>query len=139
MNLITEKFIAEQEGCNLKAVWDVNGWACGYGEHGDDIHEGTSWSQEYADARLALRVEKFRIAVDALVKTPINENQEAALTSLAYNIGAAALASSTLLRLLNSGDKFGAAAQFIRWDRSGGVELPGLAKRRHDEADLFLS
>ena len=128
MNQTAIDFIKAAEGCTLEAVWDVNGWACGYGEHGDDIHENTSWSQEYADARLALRVEKFRIAVDALVKTPINENQEAALTSLAYNIGAAALASSTLLRLLNSGDKFGAAAQFIRWDRSGGVELPGFVE-----------
>jgi lysozyme len=147
MNQIALDFIKEHEGCSLTAVWDVNGWACGYGSHGPDVHEGTVWSQEQATARLAQDVARFEAAVDNVVKVPITENQQAALISFAYNLGIFALAGdpkhgtppSTLLRLLNAGDKLGAASQFIRWIHVGNKEVPGLIKRRHDEADLFLA
>ncbi len=138
MNQIALEFIKEHEGCSLKAFFDVNGWACGYGSHGADVHEGTTWTQEQADARLEQDAQRFEDAVNALVKVPITQNQQAALTSLCYNIGAKALTSSTLLRALNAGDKMMAAAQFVRWVHIGNQEIPGLIKRRHDEADLFL-
>ncbi len=39
--------------------------------------------------------------------------------------------------LLNAGDMAGAAAEFMRWTRSGGRELLGLRRRRTAEQALF--
>lgn len=78
-------------------------------------------------------------AVSRLVDVALTENQNDALCSFVYNLGAGALATSTLLKLLNYGDYSGAAAQFLRWDHAGGKVLPGLTKRRQAEKALFLS
>ncbi len=75
--------------------------------------------------------------VQALVKVKVNDNQFAALVSFAYNCGTGNLARSTLLRLLNAGDATGAAAEFGKWNKSGGKVLAGLTRRRAAEADLF--
>lgn len=140
MNQTAGQFIKEHEGCRLKAYADTGGvFTIGYGATGPDIHPGTTWTQEHAETRLAEDVARFEKAVDELVTVPITDNQRAALISFAFNLGAHALAGSTLLKKLNAGDKMGAAAEFIRWDRAGGVEVPGLLRRRHNEADLFLS
>jgi lysozyme len=76
-----------------------------------------------------------------MVTVPLTQNQFDALVDFAYNAGAANLRSSTLLRLLNSGDYAGASGQFIRWNKatSNGqlIVLPGLTRRRTAEAQLF--
>lgn len=77
-------------------------------------------------------------AVSGLVKVDVTDNEFAALVSFAYNVGRNALASSTLLKKLNSGDKQGAADQFLRWDHAGGVVVAGLTRRRKAERALFL-
>ena len=72
------------------------------------------------------------------VLVPLNDNQLAACTSLAYNIGLAAFRGSTLLRKLNDGDYQGAADQFPVWNKAGGRVVQGLVNRRAAERDLFL-
>ena len=71
------------------------------------------------------------------VTVPLTNNQTAALADFVFNLGSGNFAGSTLLRLLNSGDYEGAAAQFDRWDHAGGVELAGLLRRRKAETALF--
>jgi lysozyme len=39
----------------------------------------------------------------------------------------------------NRGEKEAAAKEFSKWTKSGGRVLPGLVKRRKDEASLYLS
>ena len=73
------------------------------------------------------------------VKVPISQQMFDALVSFAYNVGAANMAASTLVRKLNAGDINGAAAEFDRWVFSGGARLAGLTKRRDAERALFLS
>jgi lysozyme len=72
---------------------------------------------------------------------PINQNQFDACVSFAYNEGSNALKTSTLLRLFNSGDTAGAAAQFLVWNkvRVDGqlVYDQGLENRRIAEQALF--
>jgi lysozyme len=75
--------------------------------------------------------------VSSVVTRDVNDNQFAALVSFAYNCGVAYLRQSTLLRLVNSGDFAGAAQEFPKWNKSGGMVLPGLTKRRQAEAALF--
>ncbi|MFC5358039.1 lysozyme [Azospirillum himalayense] len=79
--------------------------------------------------------------VDRLVKVLLTDQQRGALASFVFNLGAGALQSSTLLRLLNQGDYAGAAKEFPKWVYAtvDGIktQLPGLVKRRAAEAKLF--
>ncbi len=74
-----------------------------------------------------------------LVKVPLNQNQFDALISICYNIGMGNFSKSTLLKKINQGDFNGASLEFERWNKSGGVVLAGLVKRRLKEKALFIS
>lgn len=138
VNQIAVDFIKRHEGCRLKAYKDSVGvWTIGYGATGADIKEGLVWTQEQAEERLQSDIAKFKKELDRLV-TNLSEKQEAALLSFIFNLGASALASSTLLVKLSQGDKLGAAKEFHRWSHAGGKELKGLLLRRMREAVLFL-
>ncbi len=83
----------------------------------------------------------LRWAIDCVSKAvtvPLTENQRAALISFVYNVGCAAFKGSTLLRLLNAGNASGAANEFLRWNKAGGVVSQGLVDRRFIERDVFL-
>jgi lysozyme len=130
------------EFCKLQAYPDPGSkdgrpWTIGWGHTGKEVVKGLVWSQAQADAALVKDADKFSAAVDDLVRIPINQNQFDALVCLAYNIGAAALSSSTLLKMLNSGNYDGAAAQFLRWNKNDGKVMLGLARRRLAEKYLF--
>lgn len=84
-------------------------------------------------------IEQKATAVSNMVKVSINDNEYAALVCFAYNVGVGALQGSTLLKLLNAGtDRVAVADQFLRWNKAGGKELPGLTRRRQAERSLFL-
>jgi len=138
---IAVNFIKQWEGLSLTAYWDGLGdvWTIGYGTTGPDIHGGLTWTLEQCEDRLASDIAAFSQSVIQLLSVQVNDNQLAALISFAYNLGASALASSTLLALLNQGDFQGAAAQFPRWDHSGSQVVQGLLNRRNAEMALFLS
>lgn len=98
-------------------------------------------TREQAQALLkADALEKAR-DVQALVLVPLTDNQLSALVSFAFNVGIGALASSTLLRLLNAGDYASVPAQMARWVkgqvRGKTVTLPGLVERRRLEGLLW--
>lgn len=76
-------------------------------------------------------------AVQRLVTVKLTQAQYDALVSLVFNIGPGAFARSTLLRKLNAGDCYGAADEFLRWDRAGGKRLRGLQNRRQAERKEF--
>ena len=71
------------------------------------------------------------------VRRVLTDGQAAALASLIYNIGPDAWQKSTIRRLVCAGDMAGAAGQFERWNKAGGVVLPGLVKRRQVERAIF--
>lgn len=127
------------EGCRLQAYQDSVGvWTVGYG-HTVGVHPGLVWTQEQADQTLAEELGEFAGKVAGLLTEPVSQNQFDALVCFAYNVGVQALHGSTLLRLVNSGDIKGAAAQFPRWNRAGGQVLAGLTRRRAAEQQLFLA
>jgi lysozyme len=78
-------------------------------------------------------------AVHRFVTVDLTQSQFDALVSFAFNVGARALQTSTLLRKLNAGDRQGAANEFLRWTQAGGREVPGLVRRRSAERTLFLT
>ena len=67
----------------------------------------------------------------------LNAGQAAALASLIFNIGVGAWAGSTIRRRVVAGDFAGAAAEFGRWNKAGGVVVSGLVARRADELRIF--
>ncbi|MBT2186177.1 lysozyme [Sphingobium nicotianae] len=75
-------------------------------------------------------------AVPALRDRP---QQFAASISLAYNIGPAAFARSSVARHFNAGDWRGGCEAFLMWNRAGGRVVTGLDRRRHDERTLCLT
>ncbi len=88
--------------------------------------------QQLLEADLMIAIK----AVDSLVTVRLPVERRAALVSFVYNVGAAQLAGSTLLRKLNAGDVRGACAEFDRWVYAGGVKLNGLVARRAEERQL---
>jgi lysozyme len=82
--------------------------------------------------------------INAYVQIDIAQREFDALVVLCFNIGALAFQGSTLRRLLNAGDRQGAADQFMRWDMAHDaktgrlLESDGLRKRRAAERALFL-
>ena len=77
-------------------------------------------------------------AVQRMVKVKLTQAQYDSLVSFTFNCGPANLASSTLLRKLNTGDYCGAGKQFYRWDYAKGKRLRGLTARRAAEAVPFI-
>lgn len=61
----------------------------------------------------------------------------AAILDFTYNLGSGNLASSTLRKRINAGDKAGARDELMKWVKGGGRVLPGLVRRRTAEAALI--
>jgi lysozyme len=61
----------------------------------------------------------------------------AALVDFAFNLGEGNLRASTLRRKVNAGAWDEVPTQFMRWNRAGGIVLPGLTRRRAAEARLI--
>lgn len=131
--------IREFEGLRLDAYQDVAGvWTIGYGST-RGVVPGLRITPEEADGRLTDDLARAEEAVRRAVTVPLAQSQFDSLASLAYNIGAAAFAGSTLVRKLNAGDATGAAQEFARWVHAGGKIVPGLERRRERERALFAS
>jgi lysozyme len=130
------------ESCRLEAYPDPEyGWrvaTVGYGATGPSIVQGTVWTQDEADADLLYHMTGLGVHIDSVVTVPLSDEQKGALCDLAYNIGIAAFGGSTLLRMLNAEHIQGAADQFPLWNKSNGVVLEGLVKRRDAERALFI-
>ena len=129
--------VKQFEGCKLKAyICPAGILTIGFGSTGPHVKPGMVITQDQAEELLRSDLRRFEDYVaDHCGKT--TDNQFAALTSLAFNIGEGALAKSTLRKLHMAGDYAGAQAQFARWNRGGGKVLPGLVKRRAAEAKLY--
>lgn len=120
-------------------VWTI-GYGATYGPDGRRVtRHSPSISEAEADVLLARDLSKFAAGVDRLVSVSIGDQQRAALTSFAFNLGLGALKSSTLLRRVNGQEWDDVPAQFRKWVFGGGRKLPGLVARREAEVALWLS
>lgn len=130
------------ESCRLAAYPDpgsIDGrpWTIGWGHTGPEVKRGLVWTQSQADAAFVRDLQATEYLVG---QTAPNASQAEfdALVSFAYNLGAAALRGSTLMRLYKAGDTRGAADQFLRWNKNDGAVMHGLTRRRTAERALFL-
>ncbi|MEP3246269.1 MAG: lysozyme [Sneathiella sp.] len=117
-------------------------WTLGYGstrdENGQRVtkHSDAIMLQQ-ANVLLARDTRRALAAVRRQVRVPLTPEEAAALTSFTFNLGAGALASSTLLKRVNSNERADIPHQFRKWIYAGGRILPGLVRRRAEEAMLW--
>lgn len=141
-------FIKEFEGFRANLYNDPAGH-CTIG-YGTLVHKGNCDGTEPAEYKsgvsearakelLKEKTTVFETAINNLVKVALNQQQFDALTSFVYNIGEGAFTKSTLLKKLNGGDFAMVPVELKKWVKANGVTLPGLARRREAEANLFTS
>jgi lysozyme len=133
--------IKRAEGLKLDSYRCPAGIATvGYGHTGPDVRIPMTITPGEAERLLLEDVARFENGVtNCLCGAPTNANQFSACVSLAFNIGLAKFATSTVLKKHKLGNYQGAADAFLLWNRGGGRILPGLAARREAERELYLS
>jgi len=120
------------------------GWGtCSYPDGRAVTLDDPAITERQADEFLAAALARtWEELTRALSRAP-SAHQGAALLSLGYNTGAAALAGSALLAKFNAGDVAGAGNEFPKWchARVNGKEtvIEGLLRRRRAERALFLA
>ncbi len=111
-------------------------WTIGWGSTGAEVVPGLIWSQEQCDARLKRDLVRYaRDVANAVGAAPTTPAQFDALTSFHYNTGA--IAKATLTKLHRTGRFDAARAEFGKWINASGRVMPGLVKRRAEEARLY--
>lgn len=138
---LARPFIEKWEGCRLTAyVCPAGIWTIGIG-HTKDVTEHDEITYEQARELLRQDVEEVKRGLAPFVNVPVTEGQFIALLSLAFNVGAGYVVHNCprLMRALNAGDCEACANEFLDIVKANGVTLPGLVKRRREEAKLFLS
>jgi lysozyme len=138
--------IKEFEGLSLKpykcsAGVPTIGYGSTYYENGVRVTmSDVPITKERAFDLLKINASRFAIKVDNLLKKPVTQNQFNALVSFAYNVGSGALASSTLLKLVNNNpNDANIAKEFLKWNKAGGNAVKGLTNRRIKESALYFT
>jgi lysozyme len=132
------ELIKSFEGFRSEPYQDVVGlWTIGVGHLIQPHEKFTKLTPSEVDALLEKDLERTCEGVANCLKVAVNENQFAALVSLAFNIGIGAFSKSTLVKKLNAGNIEGAEVEFGRWNKAGGKVVDGLTRRRLAEAELF--
>ncbi len=133
--------IMQFEGCRLVAYRDVAGiWTIGFGHTGPDVGPGLRITKARAIELLAQDLRKFERGVSQVVGIADQEHFDA-MVSLAFNIGVAAFAKSSVARWHKAGDQEKAAYSFGLWNKArvaGKLKVvAGLVRRRAAEASMY--
>ncbi|GAA0468469.1 lysozyme RrrD [Tatumella punctata] len=113
-------------------------WTVCTGHTGPDVIPGHRYTDAQCDAFLKADLRTANNAVTRNVKVPMNEMQEAALTSFVFNVGAGNFSRSSLLRQLNAGHYTEACNSLTRWVYIGRTKSTGLINRREIEKEICL-
>lgn len=126
------------EGCSFVAYkCPANIWTIGFG-HTKGVKEGMRISESQAEAFLQEDLADAEKAVNSQ-SLKINQNQYDALVSFTFNVGVGNFGKSTLLKKVKANaDDPAIRNEFARWNKGGGKVLPGLTRRRKEEADLYF-
>lgn len=131
--------IKKHEGLRLESYRCPAGrWTIGYG------HTRTAKAgMRITEAQAHVLLQSDLAAAEAIVYTALpdlKQHQFDALVSFVFNVGAKAFLHSTLLRRIKAAaPEADIRAEFARWSYANSQFLPGLAKRRADEANLFFN
>lgn len=130
--------LSQREGVRLKAYRDSKGIpTVGVGHTtaaGDPVVQiGMTISPAQCDEILSRDLSKFEAILNDALKVPVADHEFDALLSIMFNVGPA-FARSTAIRLLNRGDRRGAAQHILDWEIP-----PSIIGRRHTEYVQFIT
>jgi len=138
--------IAEFEGLSLKpykcsAGVPTIGYGSTYYENGTRVQMSDApITKQRGEQLLQHTADRFASKVFNLIKKPVTQNQFNALVSFAFNVGSGALASSTLLKLVNVNPNDAMIAkEFLKWNKVNKVPVQGLTNRRIKESALYFT
>ena len=133
------ELIKRHEGLVLQAYLCPAGvWTIGYG-HTRGVKSTDRITPQQAEQFLREDLRSAETTILRPVRRPLRQNQFDALVSFVFNVGAGNFQSSTLLRKVNENpNNPDIRGEFGRWIYAKRVVLPGLVKRRRDEADLYF-
>jgi lysozyme len=134
------------EGYSLDAHKDpVGNWevCAGVKITAREAREKPHWTEEECRNTDFAKIKVAHDGVMKAVKVDVTPDVETALTVFAYNVGAAAAAKSTAVKLINAGKTADGCEALNKWiyaTTSSGkkVILPGLVTRRDFESNLCL-
>lgn len=131
--------IAKWEGFSDHAYIPVPGDVptIGFGST-EGVRMGDTITVPKALERLMRDVGVAESAIGRCVKVPLSQGEYNAFTAFAFNVGAEAFCSSTLVKKLNAGDYSGACAELKRWVYVDGRRVQGLVNRREAEYRLCM-
>lgn len=116
------------------------GWGTTEGVTHDDVRNRRTITRDQADQLLMRHLVGYELAVRRALGD-CNQHEFDACVSLAYNIGTAGFAASTVAKAHRRGDKQAATRAFALWNKAtvNGKKqvLPGLTARRAAEAALY--
>jgi len=134
------------EGLSLKpykcsAGVPTIGYGNTYYENGVKVQmSDTPITKQRSEELLKHSADRYALKVANLLKKPVTQNQFNALVSFAYNVGSGALASSTLLKLVNVNPNDAMISkEFLKWNKVNKVPNNGLTNRRIKESSLYFT
>ena len=94
------KLLKSLEPCYLTAIKVKDIWCVGYNFTGEEVNEGYTLSQENADSLLREFADSTAEIVLQHLERTVNQNEFDALVSVAYNVGAQAFSTCSILNLI---------------------------------------
>lgn len=136
------ELIKEFEGLRLKSYkCPALVWTVGFGHTSAAgapiVTPDLVITKDEAEDILKRDLVQYEDGVRGLVQIGITQGQFDALVDFTYNVGVGAFAKSTLLKRINAGRFDEVPAEFMKWTKGGGKELPGLIRRRRAEVKLW--
>lgn len=126
------------EGLSLSAYKCAAGvWTIGYG-HTRGVTAGMVITEEIADALLMEDISPIERLINGM-NINFRQGQFDALVSFVFNVGEGKFSSSTLKKKIVAGaPDEEIVSEFKRWDKCKGKVLPGLTRRREEEAATWM-
>ena len=120
-------------------------WTYGYGStfkaNGHRVGPGDRITKRQAKALLRstalTALAQSRAMLTGGPFNPVPEHHVAAVASLIYNVGPDWVIDSRFLKAYHDCDMNAAKVEYIDFNKAGGVELPGLTRRRETEWEIL--
>jgi lysozyme len=138
------KLIKKYEGFRAKAyLCPAKVWTIGYGTtkypNGKPVMMGDVCTEKQAEEYLRNYLSYAENSVGSVIRVSLSQNQFDAIISFVYNLGIGSFSKSTLLKKINDSPYDPSIhAEFLKWNKAGGVVLNGLTKRREEETQLYF-